>query len=82
MSWWEKKKKVKLLADKEREEINREIEEKKEQEKKEKRKKESSPKQPVGASTPKSTKRRKPSGQGSQTQSQARDNEGSDVEFL
>ena len=43
--------------------------------------KEASSKQAMAASTPKSAKRRKPSGQESQTQSQARDNEGSDVEF-
>ena len=46
--------------------MNREIAEQEDHEKE----KEASPKQPVAASTPKSAKRRKPSGQGSQTQSQ------------
>ena len=61
--------KVKLLTDKEREEMDGEIFIAG-------RTRKRSPKQPMAASTPKSAKRRNSSGQGSQTQSQARDNEG------
>ena len=74
----EKEMKVKLLTNKEREEMDREIAEQEEQEKEN----EASPKQTVVALIPKSAKRRKPSGHGSQTHSQAKGNEGSDVEFL
>ena len=59
------------MTDKEREEMDREIAEQEEQEKE----KEASPNQHVAASTPKSSKRRKLSGQVSLTQSEARDNE-------
>ena len=57
--------------------MDREIAEQEEQEKE----KEATPKHVV-RSTPKSAKRWEPFGLGSQTQSQARDNEDSGVEFL
>ena len=72
----EKKIKVKLLTDKERGEMDRKIAEQKHKKKKTKQ----AQKQLETAS--KSAKRRKPSGQGSLAQSQARDFEGSDAEFL